>query len=73
MGKTKFGDPHIAIKQNEEIHLLKNTDLDGYNWIESKWYTTPVIPNRGAALHYGAVKWCQGCRQLFQFLNFYTY
>ena len=31
----------------------------------------PVIPNRGAAAHKGAVDYCQGCRQKYQFLGIY--
>ena len=35
---------------------------------------TPVIPNRGPARHTrGAVSCCQGCRQLLQFPDLYTY
>ena len=32
-----------------------------------------VVPNRGSAAHLSAVSWCQGCRQLMQFLDLYTY
>jgi len=31
----------------------------------------PVIPNRGAATHKGAVKRCLGCRQMFNLLLYY--
>jgi hypothetical protein len=32
--------------------------------------TTPMVPNRGAAAHKGAVKRCQGCRQILNLLPF---
>ncbi len=31
---------------------------------------SPVIHNRGAATHKGAVKRCQGCRQILNLLSF---
>jgi len=32
-----------------------------------------VVPNRGAAAHKGAVKRCQGCRQIVNFLPFLVF
>ena len=32
-----------------------------------------MITNLGAVVHKSGVSWWQGCRQMIQFLNLYTY
>ena len=32
-----------------------------------------MIPNQGSGVHFGAMSWSQGCTQLTQFLDLYTY
>jgi len=33
----------------------------------------PVIPNQGAAAHRGALRRCQGCRQMFNLLSYLVF
>jgi len=41
--------------------------------VVSKGLSKPVIPNQGAAAHRGALRRCQGCRQMFNLLSYLVF
>ena len=70
---------NIFLNFQNNRNLLQAQPQDYFTFEHDKFFfkffcvSRSVVPNQGAAAHQGAVSQCQGCRQMLNLLDLYTY